>query len=373
VKTTEKSKVKVMFEFTEVSIIQKQMEALQQQMQALSENLKLYQECSLEAQQAVSKVAIAQSKLTLGGISHNGLIDWRNAVMEAVGVSVEIDAITPQKDELIDNLRSELETIQLERDFFSSELAKTRIELEKMLALKIEENTGVFGTECKGERLPQIDFTNSTMCSSAKHGLQSPSDCPSAAPNRIPLPITKSASVEKEGSYYSPIEAFIAEITSSPEVSKGITWTQMADLFQRNKDKMHDFAHSGKTSAQKLKVFEFFALGEQKNQPGRLAELLSEYILETGDRSDLSWIPPTLIYQTEELLAQSQKATVFDCQWGGTLFDAAGDCLGIVVGKIFTDYKIRWCRKDGSSFERREEPDSLIWLRVVEVRVAIEK
>jgi hypothetical protein len=365
VKTTEKFKVKLMFEFTEVSIIQKQMEGLQQQMQALSENLKLYQECSLEAQQAVSKVVIAQSKLTLGGISHNGLMDWRNAVMEAVGVNVEIDAIAPQKDELIADLRSELESTQLERDILSSELAKARLELEKMLALEIEEKAVLQDTECEGKRLHQIDSkTGATVCNEAKHGLESSSS--------DPLPKKESPFLEEEASY-SPIEAFIALITSSPETIKGITWTQMADLFHRNKDKMFDFANSGKTSAEKLKVFEFFAQGEQKNQPGRLAQLLREYILETADRSDLSWIPSTLIYQTEELLAQSQKATVFDCQWGGTLFDAAGDCLGIVVGKIFTDYKIRWCRKDGSSFERREEPDSLIWLRVVEVKATSSK
>jgi hypothetical protein len=112
----------------------------------------------------------------------------------------------------------------------------------------------------------------------------------------------------------------------------------------------------------------------RKDLGERIEYLLAIHVAKSGDRSDLAIVPMGTKLGAERLIKESQEspaevealeeAPKFDCEWIGDIYDAAYGCKGVAIGKVFADYKIRWHRQDGSSFERREESDSLGWLAV---------
>ncbi|HEY9635243.1 MAG TPA: hypothetical protein V6D14_17710 [Coleofasciculaceae cyanobacterium] len=74
-------------------------------------------------------------------------------------------------------------------------------------------------------------------------------------------------------------------------------------------------------------------------------------------KNKLSTQPNPEVSATEDRKPQLRVGS--RVEWTGDAYDGAWGCVGEVVEQVFSDYKVRWTRQDGTFFNRREEVGSL--------------
>ncbi len=126
----------------------------------------------------------------------------------------------------------------------------------------------------------------------------------------------------EEGNKY---QNFLAKICKSSTAWNRLTWIDISKLFGKDKEGFKEIGLTGQTKAQREKRDTLFS--------SRFAQLLTEHIQTTGDRTELEWIPPTLRATVEILLEKQQSAGIAK----GTEVQVNGEELVWTVEKHDTD------------------------------------